>query len=51
MVKRKITETTGNRMIMSIPAYLRDKFGLKKGTVVDVTDNGNSIVITPLKEH
>ncbi|TQD28270.1 AbrB/MazE/SpoVT family DNA-binding domain-containing protein [Methanolobus vulcani] len=51
MSKRKINQNSGNRISVSIPAYLRDKYDLKKGTTVDVTDDGNSIVITPIKEQ
>ena len=51
MPERKITMTYNNRAFLCIPAYLRDKFGLQKGSVVDVTDDGNSIVITPIMEN
>ena len=51
MSERKITMTNNNRAFLCIPAYLRDKFGLKKGSTVDVTDNGNSIVITTILEN
>ena len=51
MVQRTIFQDGNNRTFLSIPAYLRDKFSLKKGDAVDVTDSENSIVITPLKEQ
>lgn len=51
MAERKITLTHNNRAFLCIPAYLRDKFGLKKGSIVDVTDTEGKIVITPIKEQ
>jgi AbrB family looped-hinge helix DNA binding protein len=51
MVERKVFQDKNNRTFVSIPSYLRDKFDLKKGTAVDVTDNENSIVITPIREQ
>ncbi len=51
MTRRKITLTTHNRAFLSIPAYLRDKYGFKKGNIVDVTDENGRIVITPIKEQ
>lgn len=51
MAERKITHNSGNRVSVSIPAYLRDKYRLEKVTTVDITDDGTSIVITPIKEH
>ena len=50
MNTRKLYVGNGGRVFMSIPAYLRDKYELDKGTVVDVTDDGTSIVITPVRE-
>jgi AbrB family looped-hinge helix DNA binding protein len=50
MTERKLAQSKNNRTFLCIPAYLRDKFSLKKGDIVDVTDDGKSIVITPLKE-
>lgn len=51
MTRRKITMTESNRAFLCIPAYLRDKFGLQKGSTVDVTDEDGKIVITPIKEQ
>lgn len=51
MTERKITLASQNRAFLCIPAYLRDKYELKKGSTVDVTDDGTSILITPIKEH
>lgn len=51
MNTRKLYVGNGGRVFMSIPAYLRDKYGLEKGTLVNITDDGNSIVITPIKEQ
>jgi bifunctional DNA-binding transcriptional regulator/antitoxin component of YhaV-PrlF toxin-antitoxin module len=50
MAQRILNQGKSNRTFLCIPAYLRDKYELEKGTVVDVTDNGTSIVITPIKE-
>ncbi|WP_298684076.1 AbrB/MazE/SpoVT family DNA-binding domain-containing protein [uncultured Methanomethylovorans sp.] len=51
MTHRTLSQGKHNRTFLCIPAYLRDKFGLKKGSVVDVTDSEGRIVITPVKEH
>lgn len=51
MTQRKINLAEHNRAFLCIPAYLRDKFGLKKGSIVDVTDEDGKIVITPIKEQ
>jgi AbrB family looped-hinge helix DNA binding protein len=51
MTERTIFQDRNKRTYICIPAYLRDKFGLKKGDMVDVADTENSIVITPLKEQ
>jgi AbrB family looped-hinge helix DNA binding protein len=51
MPKRTILQDKMKRTSVNIPAYIRDKFDLKKGTVVDVTDNENSIIITPIREQ
>lgn len=51
MTLRKITLAQQNRAFLCIPAYLRDKYGIKKGSTVDVTDIDGKIVITPIKEN
>lgn len=51
MTHRILAQGKNSRTFLCIPAYLRDKFDLKKGSTVDVTDDGNSIVITPIKEQ
>lgn len=51
MSERKITQNSGNIMPVSIPAYLGEKYGLERGTFVDATENGTSIVITSIKEQ
>jgi AbrB family looped-hinge helix DNA binding protein len=48
---RKLYFGNNGRVFLTIPAYLRDKFDLKRGSMVDVTDDENSIVITPIKEQ
>lgn len=40
-----------NRVFLSIPAYLRDKYNIQKGSTVNITDNGKSIMITPIKQN
>ncbi|MBN1134389.1 MAG: AbrB/MazE/SpoVT family DNA-binding domain-containing protein [Methanosarcinaceae archaeon] len=47
MSLRKVSMMSPNKAIVLIPAYLRDKFNLGKGSVVDVTDDGKHIIITP----
>jgi AbrB family looped-hinge helix DNA binding protein len=34
-----------------IPARLRQKYGIKKGTRIIVSDNGNSIILKPMTEQ
>ena len=34
-----------------IPASLRKKYGIKKGTKIIVTDNGDSIILKPMTEQ
>lgn len=48
---RTIYQDNDQRTSITVPAYLRDKFNLKKGSTVNVTDNGKSIVITPIREQ
>lgn len=51
MVTRKVKISSQNHAFLYIPAYLRDKFGLKKGSTVDITDEDGKIVITPIDEE
>ena len=44
------TYTTVKGQIV-IPAALRRKYGIKKGTKIIVTDGGNSIILKPLTEQ
>jgi AbrB family looped-hinge helix DNA binding protein len=44
------TYTTVKGQIV-IPAALRRKYGIKKGTKIIVTDNGDSIILKPLTEQ
>ena len=34
-----------------IPAALRQKYGIKKGTKIFITDNGDSIILKPVTEQ
>ena len=34
-----------------IPAALRKKYGIKKGTKIFITDNGDSIILKPVTEQ
>jgi AbrB family looped-hinge helix DNA binding protein len=34
-----------------IPASLRRKYGIKKGTKIIITDNGDSIILKPVTEQ
>ncbi len=51
MTHRTLSQGKHNRTFLCIPAYLRDKFGLQKGSIVDVTDKDGMIVITPIQEN
>ncbi|WP_394698003.1 AbrB/MazE/SpoVT family DNA-binding domain-containing protein [uncultured Methanolobus sp.] len=51
MTERTIFQDRKHRTFLSIPAYLRDKFHLKNGDMVEINDTGGSIVITPIKEQ
>ncbi len=44
------TYTTVKGQIV-IPAALRRKYGIKKGTKIIVTDGGDSIILKPLTEQ
>jgi AbrB family looped-hinge helix DNA binding protein len=44
----EITSTTKGQIV--IPAALRRKYGIKQGTRIIVTDNGDSITLTPVTE-
>jgi AbrB family looped-hinge helix DNA binding protein len=51
MTERTILQDRSKRTYICIPAYLRDKFDMKKGNAVTVTDTEDSIVITPVREQ
>jgi len=42
--------TTAKGQIV-IPAVLRRKYGIKKGTRIVIIDNGNSIILKPMTEE
>ena len=44
------TRATAKGQIV-IPAILRRKYGIKNGTRIVITDNGNSIVLKPMTEQ
>lgn len=44
------TRATAKGQII-IPAILRRKYGIKEGTRIVVTDNGDSIVLKPITEE
>lgn len=44
----EITSTTKGQIV--IPAALRRKYGIKRGTRIIVTDNDGSITLTPVTE-
>ncbi len=44
------TRVTAKGQIV-IPAVLRRKYGIKKGTKIIVSDNGDSIVLKPITEE
>ncbi|WP_135611005.1 AbrB/MazE/SpoVT family DNA-binding domain-containing protein [Methanococcoides sp. AM1] len=50
MTVRKIYSSNEGRLLISIPAFLRDKFNLEKGDTVDVDCNNEQIIITPIRE-
>ena len=45
----KIRTTSNGRIV--IPASLRRKYGIKNGTRIVITDNGDSIVLKPMTEE
>ena len=44
------TRITANGQIV-IPATLRRKYGIKEGTRIVISDDGNSIVLKPITEQ
>lgn len=50
MVTRKLYTGNNGKITMSIPAFLRDHFGLKGGDNVSIDLVNEKIVITPQKE-
>ena len=44
------THATSNGRIV-IPATLRRKYGIKEGTRIVISDNGDSIVLKPITEE
>lgn len=51
MVTRKLYSGTDGRLLISIPAFLRDHFGMRGGDNVSIDLENEKIVITPLKEQ
>lgn len=49
-MKRKIIQLAGKTSVVSIPAKWIRKYDIKKGDEVDITEQGNSIVITTNQE-
>lgn len=47
---RMETRATAKGQIV-IPAILRRKYGIKKGTRIVVSDNGDSIILKPMTEE
>lgn len=49
----RISTITKNdtRVSIHIPSYLRDKFSLQDNKKVMISDDGKSIIITPVKEE
>jgi len=45
----KIRATAKGQIV--IPAILRQKYGIKEGTRIVITDNGDSIVLKPITEE
>lgn len=50
MSRMKLAIDKKGRTNVKIPAFLRDKFGLKNGDCVDIDTDGTRIIITPLKK-
>lgn len=46
MADMTIFQDKRNRTFVYLPAFLRDKFNLKKGEIVDVDTDGTRIIIT-----
>jgi AbrB family looped-hinge helix DNA binding protein len=49
MAERKIQIDKRNQAMVSLPSFIRDKFNLKQGEIVDVDLNGTNIVIKTRK--
>ena len=45
MAERKIYRNDSGTTYFYIPAFIRDKFNMKKGDMVDIDDEGDKIIL------
>lgn len=50
MVGTKIKRDSQDKTYVYLPAFLRDKFNLHNGEMVDVDTDGTKIIVTILKD-
>jgi SpoVT / AbrB like domain. len=48
MAEMTVYQDKKNRTYVHLPAFLRDKFDLKKGDIVNVDTDGTRIIITKI---
>jgi antitoxin component of MazEF toxin-antitoxin module len=41
----------GNSLAVRIPMYLAKKYGLRAGSLVEITNGGGFIFLRPIKKH
>jgi AbrB family looped-hinge helix DNA binding protein len=51
MAEMRINRDKNNRVSIYLPAFLRDKFNLQNGSLVDIDTDGKSIIITPKNKN
>lgn len=51
MAEMRINRDKNNRVSIYLPAFLRDKFNLQNGSLVDIDTDGKNIIITPKNKN
>ncbi|SFT78506.1 looped-hinge helix DNA binding domain-containing protein, AbrB family [Methanosarcina thermophila] len=51
MAEMRINRDKNNRTSIYLPAFLRDKFNLQNGSLVDIDTDGKNIIITPKNKN
>jgi AbrB family looped-hinge helix DNA binding protein len=49
MAEMRVNRDKQNRVYIYLPAFLRDKFDLQNGDIVEIDTDGTHIILTPRK--